>query len=678
MRLLKKITFLLLAAMATSVVQAQDTPLFQVTPGNKVCLGQQIQITDYSTGGNGAVTYTFGDGTPSTTPPNPNPTHTYATANTFTITQILPISGSVIDPATGNPVGYLSYSEQVKVVPNVSLSATYTVCGSGRVNLNIADTRFDSYDVDFGDGTASVNVPNDPSGTTQSVHVYAVISTYSVSIKGKFTAGNYCPSADFTLSVTPIAAVPKPDVVFLETTTEDPSNGVLSVQVINNTPFDYQWDFKRNGFSYTSNIGTIASGSGTSSLVLNKTNTNPYNPTTQAALHASYTLNTKQDSYCIRLATKTSCGREILSDEICSITKFTATAAELQNQLTWEAYSGPNAFEIQTLKNDTHSMAILSPGATSYNDDTVICGINYCYRVKMKLTTTSSLGNQYSLGPNRCVTATSFIPRPALTNVNSTINGSDVTVTFNPPTGGFTAKSYTVLEAVNGGSFNPAVSNAGSPNTFTLTGRNTSADSYCYKVNYTDLCNLSPPNGSAVTTCPVKLNVGLADDGTVAVNWTTYVGSTTITTYTVEVRDENGTVIKTIPGGSGNSISDLLSSSAGQLYYIVIASDGTNSYTSALVELQLSPAVYVPDAFSPNNDGTNDHFELKGRFIRNIDLSVFNRWGEPVFHSTDMKNQWDGKVNGGDATVGTYAYTLEVTGQKGEVIKQKGTITLVR
>ncbi len=105
---------------------------------------------------------------------------------------------------------------------------------------------------------------------------------------------------------------------------------------------------------------------------------------------------------------------------------------------------------------------------------------------------------------------------------------------------------------------------------------------------------------------------------------------------------------------------------------------GDNGSTSALLELVLSPAVYVPDAFSPNSDKHNDYFELKGRFIKTIDLSIFNRWGEPVFHSTDIKDQWDGKVNGGDAPVGTYAYTLDVTGHKGETIKHKGTITLAR
>ncbi len=673
MGLLKKINFTLFIAMTYCIAQAQSVALFQVAPGNKVCLGQAIQITDFSSGGNGDVTYKFGDGA-STAPPDPNPMHTYSSANTFTITQFLPTSDPVIDPSTGNPIGYITYQENVKVVPVTTLSATYTVCGSGRVNLKITDTRFDSFDIDFGDGTGITNAPADPSGITTSVHIYSVITPRTVSIKGKFSAGNFCPATDFSLPVTPIATVPKPDVVFMETTTEDPASGVLSVQVKNNTDFDYAWDFKRNGFSYTSNLGTITAGAGASTLLLNKTNTNPYNPTTQAALYASYTLNTKNNSYCVRLATQTTCGREALSDEICSITKFTGTAGDLQNKLTWEAYSGPNPSSVD-VKRDNIVLVSLGATAAAYNDNNVTCTIQYEYQIKEFLTTSYSSGFQYSLSAKKKVTATSLIPRPALTNVNSTINGSTVNVTFNAPTGGFTAKSYTLLESVNGGGYNPVAANTGTPTNFTLTGKNTASDAYCYQVTYTDLCNLSPANGSAVTTCPVKLNVSLAEDGTVAVNWTPYNGSTPVTTYSVEVRDENGTIIKTIPAGSSTSTVDLLTNTAGQLYYIVIADNGT---TSALVELQLSPAVYVPDAFSPNNDGANDFFELKGRFIKSINLSIFNRWGEPVFHSTEMKEQWDGKVNGGDATVGTYAYTLEVTGQKGEVIKHKGTITLVR
>ncbi|MBC7486523.1 MAG: PKD domain-containing protein, partial [Cytophagaceae bacterium] len=183
MGLLKKINFTLVVVMTFCAAKAQNPVLFLVTPGNKVCLGQSIQVTNSPNGlGNGSVTYYFGDGT-ATTPPDPNPTHTYLTANTFNLRQVLPIFGPpIIDPSTGIPIGYLTDTVPIRVVPNIKLSATYTVCGSGRVNLKIVDDRFDSYDIDFGDGTGVTNAPFDPSGTTTSIHIYSVISTYTVSI----------------------------------------------------------------------------------------------------------------------------------------------------------------------------------------------------------------------------------------------------------------------------------------------------------------------------------------------------------------------------------------------------------------------------------------------------------------------------------------------------------------
>ncbi len=678
MRLLKKITFTLaLLAAFTAEAQPDAEAKFKIAQGTKMCLGTTLNVIDLSSGAdiNGDVTYFFGDGNQST-PPNPAPSYTYLATGTFNLRQIAPINGTVTDSTTGNPVGFVGYTLPIRVYPTTALTATYKTCGNGAVYLYITDTRFDVYEVDFGDGTPVANAVHDASGVTEVFHPYALplSAPYTVNIKGKFTAGTYCSGADINLSVTPISAVAKPDVIFMETITEDAATGQLSVQVINNSPFDYQWDFARSGFAYTNNLGTIASGSNITNLTLDKDNTNPY--PTSSPLHATYKLNTRDLSYCIRFAAKTSCGRETLSDEICSVTKFTATAADLQNDLTWKQYTEPNIASVDVLRDGALHTS-LGAAASTYNDGPLPCAVVHSYQIKANLSTTSSLGNHYSLGIEKTLTSTSLAVRPALTNVNSTVNGADINITFDAPGGGYTAKSYHLFEAVNGGSFNEVASNAGSPTFFNVSGRNTSANSYCYQVNYKDLCDRSPANGSAITTCPIKLNVGLAEDGTVAINWTEYkpVGGFT---YTIEVRDETGTVIKTIPGGSGTSATDLLTSSAGQLYYTMVATNGSVTSTSAMVELQLSPAVYVPDAFSPNGDSQNDFFELKGRFIKEINLSVFNRWGEPVFHSTDMTKQWDGKVNGGDAPVGTYAYTLEVTGQKGEVLKQKGTITLAR
>lgn len=70
--------------------------------------------------------------------------------------------------------------------------------------------------------------------------------------------------------------------------------------------------------------------------------------------------------------------------------------------------------------------------------------------------------------------------------------------------------------------------------------------------------------------------------------------------------------------------------------------------------------VFVPNAFSPNNDKINDFFYPRSECeIENIVFKVFNRWGEMVFESNDFKKGWDGIYKEKNAPIDTYVWTLE-------------------
>jgi len=76
--------------------------------------------------------------------------------------------------------------------------------------------------------------------------------------------------------------------------------------------------------------------------------------------------------------------------------------------------------------------------------------------------------------------------------------------------------------------------------------------------------------------------------------------------------------------------------------------------------------IKIPDAFSPNGDGTNDVFYIPNiEFYTNSRLQIFNRWGSLVFVGAPYKNDWDGRSThsatiGDELPVSTYYYVLSL------------------
>jgi gliding motility-associated-like protein len=87
--------------------------------------------------------------------------------------------------------------------------------------------------------------------------------------------------------------------------------------------------------------------------------------------------------------------------------------------------------------------------------------------------------------------------------------------------------------------------------------------------------------------------------------------------------------------------------------------------------------IFIPQAFSPNNDGNNDKLFVRGS-IREFTISVFNRWGENVFTTSDQAIGWDGTQRGKELDAGVFVYNLSGTDLAGQSFTKKGNITLVK
>ena len=90
--------------------------------------------------------------------------------------------------------------------------------------------------------------------------------------------------------------------------------------------------------------------------------------------------------------------------------------------------------------------------------------------------------------------------------------------------------------------------------------------------------------------------------------------------------------------------------------------------------------IWVPDAFSPNGDGVNDHFLPQSANIRQFSMNIYSRTGQLVFSSDAVTDGWDGTLNGQPCTGGTYVYVIVYKSSESppEFRTLSGTLTLVR
>jgi len=88
---------------------------------------------------------------------------------------------------------------------------------------------------------------------------------------------------------------------------------------------------------------------------------------------------------------------------------------------------------------------------------------------------------------------------------------------------------------------------------------------------------------------------------------------------------------------------------------------------------------YVPNAFTPNEDGKNDKFKiLMLDNYKLVHFIIYNRWGQAVFKSEGLYNGWDGTFKGLPQPAGVYIYNVEIETSFGKKIEKQGTVLLIR
>ena len=88
--------------------------------------------------------------------------------------------------------------------------------------------------------------------------------------------------------------------------------------------------------------------------------------------------------------------------------------------------------------------------------------------------------------------------------------------------------------------------------------------------------------------------------------------------------------------------------------------------------------LFIPNAFTPNNDGKNDVFKVYGSAVKGADIRIYTQWGAQIYETNDNATGWDGKSKGVAQPVGMYIYVIKVRMQDEDTFIKKGTINLIR
>ena len=249
----------------------------------------------------------------------------------------------------------------------------------------------------------------------------------------------------------------------------------------------------------------------------------------------------------------------------------------------------------------------------------------------------------------------------------------------------------------------PLPSTLGFPLTFVDTSVNTDSKSYTYRCSVYNEC------GAAVATSNIGKTILLqgwsSDEPEEYLNnliWTQYEEFPTgVGSYEL-IRANTRTEVATLL--SSQSAAQLfaedyvgdLTDLPGDFCYTVIAiannpEDGVQGSVSNKVCLSEEPLIWIPTAFTPNNDGLNDYFPWDinesslGFVTQGVDggepvfkMSIISRWGDLIFESEDVNSCWDGTSNGNDVPDGVYSVVIRVLDGSGKWHKVSQAIQVLR
>ena len=265
-------------------------------------------------------------------------------------------------------------------------------------------------------------------------------------------------------------------------------------------------------------------------------------------------------------------------------------------------------------------------------------------------------------------------PRPTVNLVANQFTvcaGSDTVLRVQNPVAGTTYNWYTTA---TGGT--PIATNQTSLQLTSIT----AAASYYVEAVSTASCASTQRARADITllprlTTPV-VTVSAVTPNTITFTWQAVGGAN------YEVSVNNGTTWTAPSSGANGTTHFVTGLGSFQDVTLLVRAVGTvacqTSTNGTATGRTISSEVFIPNTFTPNGDGRNDVLLVYGYGVREMQMMIFNQWGEKIFETRSQTIGWDGTYKGKAQPSGVYMYVSKFTLLDGTVIEKKGSINLIR
>lgn len=603
---------------------------FNVTP--EVCLGAPTSFTDQSNGNGSSVTrwrWDFGDGGTDTTQ---NPTHTYATAGTFTAKLFIYTDKGCISDT-------VEHTTIVNRLPQADFNFTSPACATRSVSFTDISTPFAGNVVKwnwrFGDaGTSTQQNPT---------HTYAAAGPYSVQLDVETNKG--CKSPVVTKQVN-INHLPVPNFSLPDVCSNDPFAEFTDLSTIGDGSegqFTYAWDFgDPNATGANPNTSNQKNGrhrytvAGIYSVRLTVTSKDGCSKDTTIQFvvngslpQAGFTVNTPA---------------ELCSNQSVTITDGSSVDVGrlIRVEIFWDYLNDPTqktiddnpaAGKTYTFKYPEFGTPLTKTYQVRY---VVYSGITCLNQFTQTITLKASPEVQFDVMSGVCEEITPFQVTAAREIWNlagdGTFSGAGISAT---------------------GMFNPL---AAKPGQHTIR----------YTFDADNGCTTFKDQVIQVYPTPV-IDAGpdrtVLEGGFITIN-AKATGSNLSYLWTPSLGLDN-------PAAATPKAAPPVDTE-----YTLRVTSGNGCVATDKVKVTLLKQIKVPNAFTPNNDGINDKWEiLYLDSYPGCEVEVFNRYGQPVFRSVGYDKAWDGTRNGAALPVGTYYWIINPKNGRKAIT---GSVTIIR